>query len=214
MKLNKEQALDLIKVLSHYDTLCGTSGVDAPTLHATQGELERFVLGEDEEDEEETDDEEVEEDDEADEDSSEEEDDEESDESEDDEGDEADDEGEEDDGESDDDPEEELDVDAYALGSDLHDLKVAKGKVISSSVGDPDDEVTLEFEHTEDDDSSVCDLLVNGEPIGPITHVRRKGTELHVAENNGGRTWHRFHVSRFPKGWADALSLDDLHEVE
>ena len=62
----------------------------------------------------------------------------------------------------------------------------------------------------------LTNLLVGGEPIGPITHVRRKGTELHVAESvkHGSRNWHRFHVSRFPKGWADALPLDDLVEVE
>ena len=215
MKLNKEQALDLIKVLSHYDTLIGTSGVDAPTLRATQGRLEKFVLGEDDccDHAEEDDDEEDEEDEEADEDSASEEDEEESRKPKDDEGDEADDESEEADGDGDDD-EEELEVDAYVLGSELHDLKVAKAKIISSSVGDPDDDVTLEFENTEDDNSSICDLLVSGEAVGPITHVRRKGSELHVAENNGGRTWHRFHVSRFPKGWADTLTLDDLHEVE
>lgn len=221
MRLNKEQALDLIKVLSHYQAL-DTRSVCAPTVHATLGSLERFVVGEEEDlDSGEADDccdhsdgdddEEEQEDDEADEGSSEEEDDEESDEQEDDEGDEADDSGEEADGEGD----EELEVDSYGLGADLHDLKVAKGKIISSSLGDPDDEVTLEFENTEGDDADVCDLLVNGDPIGPITHVRRKGTELHVAENNSGeRSWHRFHISRFPKGWTDALPLDDLVEIE
>lgn len=224
MKLTKEQALDLVKVLSHYQAL-DTRSVDAPTVHATLGSLEKFLVGEEEDDDLDSgeadedccdhsdgdDDEEEQEDDEADEDSSEEEDDEESDEQEDDEGDEADDEGEEADGEGDD---EELDPDSYALGADLHDLKVAKATIISSSVGDPDDEVTLEFENTDGEDVNVCDLLVNGDAIGPITHVRRKGTELHVAENNGGRAWHRFHVSRFPKGWADALPLDDLIEIE
>lgn len=227
MKLTKEQALDLIKVLSHYQAL-DQRNVCAPTVHATLGSLERFVVGEEEEEDEDDldsaeaddccdhshgdDDEEEQEDDEADEDPSEEEDDEESDEQEDDEGDEADDEGEEADGEGDD---EDLDVDSYALGADLHDLKVAKAKIISSSLGDPDDEVTLEFENTEGDDADVCDLLVNGDPIGPITHVRRKGTELHVAEDNSGeRSWHRFHISRFPKGWTDALPLDDLVEIE
>lgn len=222
MKLTKEQALDLIKVLSHYETLVGSCPIDSPTRYATLGSLQEFVLGEDEDsceadddcEDEETDDEEDEEDDGEDEEDSSEEDDPESDESEDEEGDEADDAGEEDDDGSAA-AEEELDPDAYALGSELHDLKVAKAKVISSSVGDPDDEVTLEFEHTEGDDADICDLLVSGEPVGPITHVRRKGTELHVAENNGGsRNWHRFHVARFPKGWADALPLGDLVEIE
>lgn len=232
MKLTKEQALDLIKVLSHYETLVGSSAIESPTRYATLGKLEEFVLSDDKEEDDDDldsaeadddccdhaggdDDEEDEEDDEEDEDSDDEEDEEESGESEDDEGDEADDEGEEADGDGDDDEEEELDVDAYVLGSDLHDLKVAKAKIISSSVGDPDDEVTLEFEHTAGDSADVCDLLVSGEPVGPITHARRKGTELHVAENNGGsRNWHRFHVARFPKGWADTLPLDDLCEVE
>lgn len=223
MKLTKEQALDLVKVLSHYQTLEST--VDAPTVYATLGSLEKFLLGDNEDLDsceaddccdhtDGDDDEEDEEDDEAGEGSSEEEDDEESDESEDDEGDEADDEGEEVDGEGDD--EDELSPDSYALGGDLHDLKVAKAKIISSSIGEPDDEVTLEFEFTAGgDDDSLCDLLVSGEVVGPITHVRRKGQELHVAENNSGeRAWHRFHVSRFPKGWADTLPLDELIEIE
>jgi hypothetical protein len=211
MKLSKEQALDLVKILTHYQTLAPDSDVgDAMGLCS---DLEEYVLHGDEDedgDEEETDDEEDEE---GEEDSGEK-DAEEPDESEDEEGDEADDEGEEDDDGGDPD-EEELDVDSYAYAGDLHDLKVVKAKVISSSVGDPDDEVTLEFEHTENDDANICDLLVSGEAIGPITHVRRKGTELHVAENNSGeRAWHRFHVARFPKGWADTLPLDNLVEVE
>lgn len=211
MKLSKEQALDLVKILTHYQTLAPDG--DVADAHGLCCDLEEYVLRGDE-DEEETDDEEDEEDDGADEEDSGEEDAEEPDESEDEEGDEADDEGEEDDDEGPAD-EEELDVDSYAYSGDLHDLKPAKAKIISSSVGDPDDEVTLEFEHTEGDDANVCDLLVGGEPIGPITHVRRKGSELHVAESNSGeRAWHRFHVSRYPKGWADALPLDDLVEVE
>ena len=222
MKLTREQALDLVKILSHYQTLAPDNGVgDADGLCS---DLEEFVLSgsdedddaaEDSDDEEGDDDEEDEEDEDSDEDDSEEEDPEEPDESEDDEGDEADDESEEDDGEGDGDSEEELETDSYALGRDLHDLKVAKGKIISSSVGDPDDVVTLEFEHTEGDDADVCDLLVNGDPVGPIVYVRRKGSELHVAEgSDDDRTWHRFNVSRFPKGWADVLPVDDLVEVE
>jgi hypothetical protein len=213
MKLNKEQVLDLIKVLSHYDTLCGTSGVDAPSRRAIQGMLEDFILGEDKDDDDDDlvegdDDEEDEEDDGSSEIDPEEEDSEEPDEQEDDEGDEDDDEG-------DGDDEEDLDVEAYVDRSDLHDLKVAKGKIISSSAGDPDDEVTLEFESLAGGDAVICDLLVNGEAVGPITHVRRKGTELHVAEDNSGeRAWHRFHVARFPKGWADTLILDELCEIE
>ncbi len=212
MELTKEQALDLVKVLSHYQTLESTVDVD---VHGLCSDLEEFVLSTEED--EETDDEEDEEDDEAGEDSSEEEDDEEPDESEDDKGNEADDEGEETD-ECSVEAEAELGADIYVRGNNLHDLKVAKGKVISSSVGEPDNEVTLEFENTEgvgiDVCDNVCDLLVNGDPIGPITHVRRTGTELHVADNNSGRTWHRFYVARFPKGWADELPLDNLAEVE
>lgn len=211
MKLSKEQALDLVKILIHYQTLapCG----DVADVHGLRRDLEKYILGGDE-DEEETNNEKDEEDDETDEEDSGEEDVEEPDKSKDGEGDEADDEGEEDDDDGLAD-EEALCVDSYVYSGDLHDLKPAKAKIISSSVGDPDDEVILEFEHTDGDDANVCDLLVSGEPIGPITHVRRKGNELHVAENNSGeRAWHRFHVSRYPKGWADVLPLDDLVEVE
>lgn len=227
MKLTKAQSLDLVKVLSHYETLVGDAGIAHVDVGGLCADLEDFVLNGSDEDEdaceaedcdhdhEGDDDEEDEEDEDSDEDDSEEEDSEEPDESEDGEGDEADDESEEADEEGDGDAEEELDADSYALGSDLHDLKIAKAKIINSSVGDPDDSVTLEFEHTEGDDADVCDLLVSGEPVGPIVYVRRKGNELHVAEgSDDDRTWHRFSVPRFPKGWADALPLDDLVEIE
>lgn len=205
MKLSKEQALDLVKILTHYQTWVLDSGV--ANARGLCRLFEEYILKGDE-DEEETD-EEDEEDDEAPEEDSGKEDAEKSDESEDEEGDEA----HEDEEDSD---EEELDIDSYVFSGDLHDLKPAKAKIISSSVGDPDDEVTLEFEHNEDDDGDCsCDLLVTGEPIGPITHVKRKGTELHVAEtSNGSRAWHRFHVSKFPKGWASTLMIDELTKVE
>lgn len=213
MKLSKEQALDLVKILAHYEVVTDSpiQDVDSSDLRR---DLEEFILeGAEDCDEdccsdEEDDDEETEDDsDEEEEDSSEE------DEEDDEESGEDEESSEEDD---DDDPEEEdLNADIYVLGSDLHGLKVAKGKIISSSAGDPDDEVTLEFENTEDDEANVCDLLVDGQPLGPITHVRRKGKELHVAESNAGsRAWHRFEVTKFPKGWADVLPLDQLAEVE
>lgn len=204
MKLSKKQALDLVKILTHYQTLVPDG--DIADVHGLRCNLEERVLNGDE-DEEEIDDEEDKEDDGTDKEDSGEKDDEEPGEAEDEEDEEVDDGGPED--------EEKLDVDSYARSRDLHDLKPAKAKIIGSSTGDPDDEVILEFEHTGGDDVNICDLLVNGEPIGPITYVRRKGNELHIAENNRGkRVWHRFHVSRYPKGWADVLPLDDLVEVK
>lgn len=110
---------------------------------------------------------------------------------------------------------EELETDGDVDAADLHELKPVKAVVVSSSQGDVDDEVTIEFEETETLDGTQCDLIVNGgQIVGPVTHVRRKADELHVAVGDSkNREWHRFSVSRFPKGWSDVLHLEELVEV-
>lgn len=204
MKLTKEQALDLVKVLSHYGTFTDVVNVNVSGLCS---ELEDYVLSDGEEVEEETDDEEDEEDTAAAEGPSGEEDEEEPREQEDDEGSEAASAGE----EADEQGDEELYPDCAVHASTLHDLKAVKAKVISSSVGDPDDEVRLEFEECD----SECDLLVDGDPTCRVQYVRRSGTELHVAEltEQGLRNWHVFGVLKFPKEWTAALPVGELVEV-
>lgn len=204
MKLTKQQALDLVKVLSHYET--STVQVDAD-VRSLRCDLEEFVLAK-----EETDEEADEEGEGAGEEADDEEDEEERSEQEDDASDEADDAGEEADEEGDDE-----EPTGYVRGDDLHALKPCKGQVVSSGVGDPDADVVIEFEHVSCGRETNVDVLINdGEDfIGPVTLIRRKGAELHIAEElDGNVTWHRFAVSRFPKGWADALPVNQLIEVD
>lgn len=176
MKLTKKQALDLIKVISHYQALDSRS-VCAPTMHATLGSLERFVVSEEEIDDDDLDSDKV---------------------------DDCCDHSRGDD--------EQLGPDSFVPRANLYDLKVAKAKIISSSSGDPDDEVTLEFKNTERS-AAFCDLVVNGygKHIGPITRMRRSRTRLHVEEDNSGnRTWHHFYVPKFPDDWIDVIPLNNL----
>lgn len=205
MELTKRQALDLVKVLSHYET--SNEQVDAD-VRGLRCDLEDFVLAEEETTDEEADEEAEGEDEEA----ADEEDEEECSEQEDDEGDEADDASEEtDEGGDREEPS------SYVGGDDLHGLKACKGQVISSSVGEPDDDVLIEFEHVAAGRETNVDVLINdGEDfIGPVTLIRRMGTELHLAEElDGALTWHRFAVSRFPKGWANVLPVNELVGVD
>jgi hypothetical protein len=204
MKISKKDALDLVKVLTHYQTFDQLVNVDVRGLCQ---DLEEFVLerdGEDDYEEDERDDEEVEEDD-------KEKDEEELDEQEDGESDEDDGEGEEDDGEG--------EAAYVTTGVNLSNLKRVKARVISTSDTDfeVDDPVTISFES--DVYSSDVNLIVETDDlrssIGPISYVKRMGSELHVAEGwQSSRTWHRFGVSKFPKGWATELPLDELVEVE
>lgn len=214
--LNKEQALDLIKVLSHYLTLDDV--VQAPTVHRTLGQLEKFVLYERKEEDDEKD-EAVDCENEV---GSREEDEEEPREQEAEASPTADDSGPEDDEDDPSDEERASDEDSLSLkadrvvdGSDLHYLKVIKGTIMASSVGEPGDLTTLEFEHG---DRGEVDLLVDGVSVGPLIYVKRRSSELHVAarlsdDRSTWREWHRFSVSRYSKGWTDLLPLDELCEV-
>ena len=59
---------------------------------------------------------------------------------------------------------------------------------------------------------SVSLVLVDSYAEGGVTHIRRKGKELHVRDTDG--TWSIFDVDRFPKGWADVLPVNMLVEVD
>lgn len=221
MKINKKDALALAKVLhQHVDHLhsCLASGESKSkhqdTLEDLAARVDEFlVCGDVDDDVCEHDccvDEGEADDDEGDEDLGEEEEDAgEEDEENDEESDEDKESSEEDDG---DDPEveeeDELDPVSFVYGSELHDLKPAKA-----------DEGSVEFELVEDanlddgEEGDRVDLLVDSYlKIEGVCHIRRKGKELHVHDSEGN--WHVFNVSRFPKGWSDALPLDDLVEVE
>lgn len=220
MKINKEEALVLAKLLHQHDSRSYPSALagDAEktdfqnTIEDLCERLDDFlVYGEEETDDEEDEHEccdhgeEEEDDDEGDEDLGEEEEDSsEEDEEDDEESGEDEESSEEDDGDDSED-EEELDVDSYAGGDDLHALKAAK--LTNGS---------LEFEYVTGDDHSEkdhVDLVVDGyTELEDITHLKRKGKELHVRDCEGG--WSIYDVERFPKGWADVLPLDELVEVE
>ena len=206
MKLTKDQALDLIKILSHYETF--DARVNTADLSGLCCDLETFVLSGDTDEEEDEDSEE-------DEDLDEEEDDEKPNEQEDEEDDESSEESEEDDGESE---EDDIECDSYCYGSDLSTLKQAKARVVSSSFGDQDDEVTIKFE--EDDEDCALVVSINGSTshqtyYSPVTHVKRTGTEVHVAvADHDDRTSHRLGVTRFPKGWSTELPVGDLVGIE
>lgn len=203
MRLTKRQALDLVKVLSHYQTLDTQHAIT--NVWGLCGELEEFVLGEEEtsDEDEEGDDEDEEAEEDADEDKSvdEEEDEEEPSEQEDDEGDEADDEGDEADEGSNCCPE----CDGDADGGALHDLSPIRAKVIESSSGEKGEVVQLEFEL--DPKPGTVDLMIGGLYVGPLLCVKRTGTELHVLDSSDD--WHQFSVAKFPKEWQKALPAGD-----
>lgn len=212
MKINKEEALVLAKILHQNLGPYGLAAVDKSEFQEALEDLaarvdEFLVYGDEEEAEEhECCDHGEEDDDEGDEDLGEEEEDSgEEDEEDDEESGEDEESSEEDDGDYPEDEEEELNADSYVGGEELHALKSAK-----SSDG------AVEFEHAVDDDHSDedhVDLLVDGyTELSNITHVRRKGKELHVRDGAGD--WYTFSIPRFPKGWSDVLPLDELVEVE
>ncbi len=205
MNLSKKLALDLVKILSHYQTLVDDGVADA---HGLCNDLEDFILGNDEDDDDNTDEGEDDEEDARDESESEdvgeEEDEEESDEQEDEESDASDDEGAEVDKVG-------LvpDADAEVAAGDLHDLKPIKGKIIASSSGEVDESVTLEFEH--DTEHDTVDLLLDGMFVGPLFRIKRTGDELHVLD--GSYKWHRFSVNKYPKDWQHVLPASKLLSV-
>ena len=206
MKLTKEEALDLIKIFVHYESLCAEKNVDPVgknNISVLGDALEEFVLTNEEE---EYEDEEVEEDEESDEGDVEEEDYEE---------DEEDDDSEEESCEDDEEDDESSEEDCDALYADysldpaaLTELKRISARIVSSSVGEPDDQVKLEFDTY--GTNNLLDLLIDkGEiVIGPITYIRRSSDEISFAEENTGeRTWHTFGVSKFHPSWTKLIKL-------
>jgi len=210
MKITKEEALALSKVLHHninrYTSDESKSNHDL-TLEELSARLDEYlVYGGDEEEtedeheccdhsEEDEEDEEAEDDGDEEEDSSDEEDEEEDEE-------ESDEESDSEDDESDESDEEELDVDGYVSVGDLHELRSVK-----STNG------SLEFESDEEDDTAgVVDVLLDGYHDLTITHLRRKGKELHVRDDHG--EWHVYSIVKFPTAWVDLLPLNELVKIE
>jgi hypothetical protein len=209
MRINKEEALALAKVLhtqqgynpeekSDFEVTLAdlAERIDSYLVHGDEDDCCDDVC--EEEDPEDEEDEEEEEDEEAEDDSDEEEDPaEEGDEEDDEDEGEGDESSDSDDEDDDEDEEEDLDADATCASGDLHDLTAAKAK-----------QGAVEFEAVEE---GCCDLLVDGGTEHSVTHLRRKGKELHVRDDGG--EWHVYNVSRFPKGWSKLLPLDELVEV-
>ncbi len=203
--INKEEALVLAKILhQHADEahslLSGTAQTDfRATLTDLLDRVNDFLTSDDEDEEEEED-----EDEEAADDGGEEEEPDEEDDSSDDEDEGEEDESEEGDGEDADSDEEEgddgeLEADSEVSGDTLHRLTVA-----TTAKG------AVEFEVVDETDS--VDVLVDGfREVTDVTHVKRGGKLLEVLDADG--TWTSFHVTRFPKGWAKALPLEELVEV-
>lgn len=110
--------------------------------------------------------------------------------------------------------EEEPEVDGSAFNSDLNCLTLLQGRIKTSSLGDPDEKVTLEFE---DADFDRVDLVVNGgDRIEEIGYVKRTGNELHVAEcggEPGNHVWHVFGVNKFPRDWLQLMGAGCLYRV-
>lgn len=214
MKITKEDALALAKILhpltDYASPVASSEKSDfQETIEDLAERVQDFLLNGEEEDEEceheccadegEADDDEGDEDlDEEEEDSSEE------DEEDDEESDEDEESSEEDDGDDSEDEEEDLEPDCYVRGDELHELKAAP---LAAEEGG------VEFELTDDGDEAEVNLVIAGyTEVEGITHIRRKGKELHVRDGYGN--WSEFEVTKFPKGWADALPLDELAEVE
>ncbi len=218
--ISKRTAVDLIKALAYYQ---GTSthpdfkgvAIDADGLSL---DLEEFVTAENEED----DSEETEEDDEALEGAPSEEDQEEPGEQEDDEGHADPHAGEEAHGQGKGGPEVTRGANCWITNTVACNLKPVFARIISSSSGEPDDEVQLHFRYLPHEHCNFS--LVVSDPshvvaarkIRPIVLVRRFAHELHVLERlyDGGGAgsaahWHRFSVSRFPVGWAATLPLGE-----
>lgn len=195
MKLSRSQALDLVKVLSHYQTFDRETVLVDVDVDGLCRHLEDIVLNRDDEGDEEEDDEEN--------------DSEEADESS---ADDVEDPCEQEDDAPDDDVEEETDVsevtpdDSSPVVSpgDLHELKPVRGRVIESSAAETGESFNLEFENF---GVGQVDLLLDAAWVGPLSRVKRTGTELHVMDSSD--SWHRFSVSKFPKDWQRVLPIGD-----
>jgi len=110
--------------------------------------------------------------------------------------------------------EEGLETDGCIFNSDLNSLTLLQGRIKTSSLGEPDEKVTLEFE---DADFDRVDLVVRGsQRIEEIGFVKRTGNELHVAEcagEPGNHVWHIFGVSKFPRDWLQLMGAGCLYQV-
>lgn len=110
--------------------------------------------------------------------------------------------------------EEEFETDGTVCNSDLNALGLLQGRICSSRVGNVDDKVSLEFE---DADVGRVDLIVDGfERIKEIGFVKRTGTEIHVAEYMNSSihvVWHVFGVNKFPRDWLRLLGAGCLYRI-
>lgn len=95
---------------------------------------------------------------------------------------------------------EDLEADCFVNPAELHGLKPLKSEG-----------VCVEFEDCDDDSDTVV-VLEDGFAELTVTHLRRKGKELHVRNDDG--EWFFYEVERFPAGWASCLPLNQLVEVE
>jgi hypothetical protein len=208
MKISKRDALTLAKILVHHvrddgetkteheDDLVELSDRIDSYLSDEDGTCsdhceDHHKDAEDDEEEEDEDDEEVEDDGDEEEDLDDEEDEEE------DEEDEDSDEEEDEDGV---DGAEELEADCFVTPAELNGLKPLKS-----------DGAVVEFEDCDDDSDTVA-VIEDGFTEFTITHLRRKGKELHICSDEGD--WYVYEVERFPAGWASVLPLNQLVEVE
>ena len=94
------------------------------------------------------------------------------------------------------------------LIGDTDDLDSLKCKVISSSVGMPDDRcrLTVSSEVTnvfnEDDDKTSC--------IGSPIMIKRTANTVQIKTGSG---WHSFYLSKFPKLWTKMFELDQTYRI-
>ena len=206
MKLTKQEVLDLIKVLTHYEVLTPATAprVSCRTnIEVLQDALEDYILeNEDEEKNEELTDDEDEDDIEDEETESEEE----SCEGDDEDDEEAlgyEDSREEDDEDDSEDDEEEIVAEHDCKCSSLKGLCSVKAVIINAQYGEPEDKVSIQFSPYS---RAIVDLNINDDgAIGPVTYIKRTADELHVADCNGSVTWHSFYVKKFPKSWTKAI---------
>jgi len=186
MKLNKQQALTLVKVLTLHKGAYNSSGdpqTEAEQLVTDlQDDLEDFlVYGDDAVSPEECEDEDGV-----------------------DEPDEEDDDCEEEDEEDEEDEEEDLQADDTVKPLELHMLEPVKAS-LGSSV-----KFTIEFEDLGDLDS--VDLLMEDDALEGVTHLKRFAKSLHVRDVDGN--WTVFEVPRFSKSWTRTLPVKKLVAVD
>lgn len=102
--------------------------------------------------------------------------------------------------EDDEDGAEELEATCFVTPAELHGLRSFKSE---GSV--------VEFEDCDNDTDTVA-VIEDGFTEFTITHLRRKGKELHICSDDGD--WYVYEVDRFPAGWASVLPLNELVRIE